>query len=233
MRSECSTYLFIAFLPSNVHRKYRVAAVRLSNMASMVSQMDTMWHGLPGTWQLTRSLHSMNAAEPSGNCRGTAEFTPRQPAIFVDEDGKFQNASREMLYSEQGEFEMIGNASGGTTKPPKFTFSRKYVWRLQDRQDSSPEISIWFVKPGTDKIDYLFHKFVVQSTKEDADSTNVVECSGGHLCVEDYYSSEYTFRLTSTDDKNTQESRLASWKMLHEVRGPNKDQVITTDFERG
>lgn len=194
--------------------------------------LSILWHGLQGTWQLKRSLHSLNAAEPSGNCTGVAAFTSRQPAVFVNADGKLQMASQEMLYSEQGEFDM---ASTVGTPMPKFSFSRKYVWRLQDENAQQPEISVWFVKPGTEEIDYLFHKFLVQSFTEDSmnDShISNIECSGGHLCVEDYYSSTYAFQFSSETQSCGGEDVLASWTMLHEVRGPKKDQVIETTFTK-
>jgi len=200
-------------------------------MSQKSSALTTLWQGLQGTWQLKRKLHSMSVAQPSGNCTGTALFTARQPAVFVDGEGKLQNASKEMLYSEQGDFEMT--SMNGMTNLPKFSFSRKYVWRLQDEKSVTPEISIWFVKPGTEQIDYLFHKFVVQDVMEDekpGKSSIVVECSGGHLCVEDYYSSTYTFQLSKTPTNMSDNFTLACWTMLHEVRGPQKDQVIETEL---
>ncbi|KAJ9655205.1 hypothetical protein H2198_005901 [Neophaeococcomyces mojaviensis] len=175
----------------------------------------------------------MNAAEPSGNCVGTATFTSRQPSIFVDGDGKLQNASKEMLYAEKGEFEMM--TVNSATNVPRFSFSRKYVWRFQEEKAAKPEISIWFVKPGTEQIDYLFHTFHVQNVSKTGDSDNCVvhvECSGGHLCVEDFYSSNYAFAIHDQPDGETEESILKSWNMLHEVRGPKKDQVIETTFTR-
>jgi len=203
----------------------------MASMTQKSSALTTLWNGLQGTWQLKRKLHSMNAAEPSGNCIGTASFTPRQPAIFVDNEGKLQNASKEMLYSEQGDFEMLSTNS--MANAPKFSFSRKYVWRLQDEKSANPEISIWFVKPGTEQLDYLFHKFLVQDVTEDKKSPKsltTVECSGGHLCVEDYYSSTYTFQLGERTNNDPNNGNIACWTMLHEVRGPKKDQIIETKF---
>jgi len=203
-------------------------------MASMTQKsyaLNTLWHGLQGTWRLQRELHTMDVAEQSGNCVGTASFTPRQPAIFVDGDGNLQTASKEMLYSEQGEFVMA--STNHTTMLPKFSFSRRYVWRLQDENSANPEISIWFVKPGTEQIDYLFHKFLVQDVTENkgsGESSTMVECNGGHLCVEDYYNSTYTFQLGERPANSSGNFTLACWNMLHEVRGPKKDQIIQTEF---
>lgn len=199
-------------------------------MSQKSSVVARVWQRLEGTWNLTRKLHSINAAEPSGNCKGTATFTIRQPAIFVDDDGALQNASKEMLYSEQGEFEM--STTDSSVSVPRFTFSRKYVWRLQQDKSANSEITIWFVKPGTDQIDYLFHKFLLQhvtKTSRDGKTCSSIECSGGHLCVEDYYSSTYIFHL---QEESAESSSLQEWDMVHEVRGPKKDQLIETSFSR-
>lgn len=199
----------------------------MSQKSAVIRQV---WQQLQGTWNLTRTLHSINAAESSGNCKGTATFTTRQPAIFIDDDGVLQNASQEMLYSEKGEFEMTSDV--GTVTVPKFSFSRKYVWRLQQDNSAREEITIWFTKPGTEQIDYLFHKFLIQHvTDQSAGGKNqlTVECSGGHLCVEDYYSSSYIFQLHA---QSTENASLREWEMIHEVRGPKKDQVIETTFSR-
>jgi len=208
-----------------------VDLISIVRMTQKSSALITLWHGLQGTWQLKRSLHSMTAAHPSGDCNGTASFTVRQPAVFIDGEGKLQNASKEMLYSEQGDFQLT--STDGMTNLPKFSFSRKYVWRLQDEDSVAPQISIWFVKPGTDQIDYLFHKVVLQDVTDGEKldkSSIVVECNGGHLCVEDYYSSTYTFQLVKTPTTMSDDLALASWTMLHEVRGPKKDQIVETKF---
>ncbi|KAK5943240.1 hypothetical protein PMZ80_004247 [Knufia obscura] len=203
----------------------------MASMTQKSSALNKLWHGLQGTWQLKRKLHSMNASEPSGTCTGIATFTSRQPAVFLDGDDKLQTASKEMLYSEQGEFEMT--SAGSATNLPKFSFSRKYVWRLQDEKSATPEISVWFVKPGSEQIDYLFHKFLVQDVTADKkldQPSTIVQCSGGHLCVEDYYSSTYTFQLCESSACSSDNFLLACWNMLHEVRGPKKDQIIETEF---
>lgn len=195
-------------------------------MAASSSTLSRIWQGLQGTWRLDRKLHSANAAEPSGTCTGTASFTSREPAVFKGEDGKLELASREMLYSEKGEFEMT--PTSGMANVPRFGFSRKYVWRLQDEKADNPTVTIWFVKPGTETIDYLFHKIDLRLTGEQrgtVNGTSSVEGSGGHLCIEDFYSSVYTFHLGK-------EGILNGWDMLHEVRGPKKDQIIETAFTK-
>lgn len=154
----------------------------------------------------------------------------RQPTLFVDDDGVFQNASQEMLYSEQGHFEIMGTTAA--TDMPRVPFSRKYIWRLKEDKSAAPEISVWFVKPGTEKLDYLFHKVLFQHSSDstrDGKIGSEVECAGGHLCVEDLYSSIYQFSLECADGGPVV---LPRWKMSHEVVGPQKDQIIETVFDR-
>ncbi|KAK5082694.1 hypothetical protein LTR05_006574 [Lithohypha guttulata] len=187
----------------------------VADMVNKTAAIKRLWNSVQGTWHLKRTLHSANAAEPSGNCIGTATFTPQKPSIFVDEQGKLQNASEQMLYSESGQFEML-NAVGSAGKTTGFTFSKKYIWRMQE-----DEISVWFIKPGSETVDYLFHKFCVQSVEEESnadDNVVHVECSGGHLCIEDYYSSFYNFRLEGQN--KIEQHDLKSWKMLHELPEP-------------
>ena len=196
-------------------------------MSGRPATIRSVWFGLHGVWKLNRKLSSTNSAEPSGNCTGTATFVSRQPAPFIDKDGNFQNASAEMLYSEEGEFTM--NSAGSIAM--RFPFTRKYVWRLQDANSKLSEISVWFVKPGTSDIDYLFHKFYLQNS---TDMTTTLDFTGGHLCVEDFYSSQYSFHFEQSASglSYSAEPTLERWEMIHKVRGPKKDQLISTRFER-
>lgn len=196
--------------------------------------LPALWHSLENTrWALHRTLHSTNTAEPSGTCNGTAKFTSRPPSTFVDRDKQVQPAAGEMLYVEEGSFRM----SNSLPNSPAFSFSRKYIWRLRDERPGPPEISIWFTKPGTEEIDYLFHTFLVQRMDEaegdSVDSSGIkVICSGGHLCVEDFYSSTYVFSGTKTEDGEGMKIEVDSWTMHHDVRGPKKDQSIETVFRK-
>lgn len=207
--------------------------------SEQTSSIALVFGQLAGTWVLNRILNSNNAAEPSGKCIGTATFKPREPSVFIGDDSKLDLAQAEIVYHEQGEFEMYQTV-GTQNTAPKFPFSRKYIWRLQEHPErSSHVLSIWFTKPGTEQIDYLFHKVDMQTTDLEAEyksqSTCNLEGEGGHLCEEDFYSSSYTFHLSKIDGDGTSSvdsSRLTSWKMLHEVRGPQKDQAIATEFTR-
>jgi hypothetical protein len=150
----------------------------------------------------------------------------------LGEDGKLDIADAELLYHEQGEFEMMKTTGDNLTSVPTFTFSRKYVWRLQ-KADNACTVSIWFTKPGTDLIDYLFHKIDIPLEQDETSRANgrlVLNGSGGHLCVEDFYSSSYAFTLSRRSD--TSSPALVSWTTVHEVLGPKKDQHIETTFVR-
>ena len=201
-------------------------------MESRTTLLTALFQGLQGTWVLNRKLQSADPSEPSGRCSGKATFTNTQPSPVIDHQGKLQIADAELLYHEQGEFEMAPlNPVTGQDNVPKFSFSRKYIWRLQ-KAENAFTISVWFTKPGTNAIDYLFHKIDIAFHDLDASSSDnelVLHGSGGHLCVDDFYSSSYSFNLSGSD---ISASMLTSWTTLHEVRGPKKDQIIETTFTR-
>lgn len=183
------------------------------------TQLQTLFDSLAGTWALDRDLASANASEPSGRCLGKATFTPRSPSPVLDQDGKLHLADAEMLYHETGEFHLPSQV--------KVPFSKKYVWRFERE---APKISLWFTKPGTDKVDYLFHNIDLTIGSD----TQEAHGSGGHVCIDDFYATSYCFKMASgqtlAEDK---EPTVASWETVHEVRGPKKDQKLTTNFTRG
>lgn len=199
---------------------------------SLTSRLtERLFENLTGTWILHRSLQSANASEPSGRCTGKATFTRTQPSPVVDTDGKLQLADAELLYHEQGDFEMTTSAPGQASNVLKFPFSRKYIWRLQKTEDAD-KLSVWFTKPGTNTIDYLFHKIDIALPDEDLQAQKgeiALHGAGGHLCVEDFYSSSYTFNMSSGSPDL---ARLVSWTTTHEVRGPKKDQILETTFTK-
>lgn len=188
---------------------------------SRATTLATLFPSLGGQWKLDRNLHSTNATEPSGNCEGVASFTPRAPSPVLQETGKLDVAEAELVYHEQGEFQLPNSI--------RLPFSKKYIWRLNQE---SQDISVWFAKPGTDIVDYLFHKIGVshseanEQVESEQDNAVQIHGSGGHLCVDDFYSTSYTFIL------NPNGSRVSAWESLHEVRGPKKDQLIFTKFTK-
>jgi len=210
--------------------------------AGYVTLLTSMFHQLEGTWKLDRQVDSSNATEPSGRCKGVATFSVR---LASDVEGLSEQNSKveEMLYHEQGEFEMKKSPDG--RKYPPLPFSREYVWRLTgpkaDSSDVGPTLSVWFTKPGTDELDYLFHE--VQApihnkkprTEGKAGSGVYMTALGKHLCVQDMYNSSYHFHLIYTEPGTTEESQhptLTEWQTEHSVKGPKKDQLIKTSFKR-
>lgn len=191
----------------------------------------SLFNDLTGTWTLNRQLRSADPSEPSGRCSGTAVFTNRlSPSPVVDSDGTLHVAVAELLYHEHGEFEMMMAAGNNLANVPTFAFSRKYIWRLQ-KAEKGHTISIWFTKPGTEIIDYLFHKIDIPSNHDHSpgrSSSMILNGTGGHLCVEDFYSSSYAFNMFPSSDGSL--SNLSSWTTVHEVLGPKKDQHIKTTF---
>ena len=188
---------------------------------SRATTLPKLFESLTGKWKLERNLHSTNANEPSGKCYGEASFQPRPPSPVIGADGKLNLAEAELLYHEQGEFE-LPNAI-------RLPFSKKYIWRLEmDTRD----ISVWFAKPGTEAVDYLFHKIgsphddATEQTDPEQKQYRQLHGSGGHLCIDDFYSTSYTFTFDETDLK------IVDWESLHEVRGPKKDQLIFTKFAK-
>ena len=179
---------------------------------------------LQGRWKLDRTLKSTNTSEPSGTCYGTASFTLRPVTEISD-----HNASEELLYEESGDFEIALPVNTGYTGP-RLTFSKKYIWRLSN--DQEPNISVWFTKPGTDELDYLFHEQDLRSASNA--STSLVMAAarahGSHLCVEDMYETDYQYDLMRKT--HSEDPELSHWSTSHTVKGPKKDQLITTRFAR-
>lgn len=180
--------------------------------------LQALFLSLAGTWALDRDLASNNADEPAGKCRGTATFVARIPSPVVDPDGKLHLAVAEMLYHETGEFQLPNHI--------KVPFSKKYIWRLTQ---NIPKISLWFTKPGTEQIDYLFHDIDLHEDTGRGEARG----TGGHLCVDDFYSTAYAFQIPrdSIADQHNRPA-VASWETVHEVQGPKKDQTLTTRFTR-
>ena len=199
-----------------------------------------LFHCLKGEWKLERRLQSSNAAEPSGRCHGIATLTPRKPSLVNGKSETLSPAVAEMLYHEQGQFQLQASLPGLAMR--YMNFSRKYVWRLEvwDEGPDPSIISIWFTKPGTDTLDYFFHnvtKDMETVYKEDDDEDGDVEVlirgHGNHLCVDDQYETEYAFKLVGEDKSSGPGAfALEKWRTTHIVKGPKKDQKIETIFTR-
>ncbi|KAL8718271.1 MAG: hypothetical protein Q9225_004575 [Loekoesia sp. 1 TL-2023] len=170
-----------------------------------------IFNDLEGTWIIKRDIRSALPAYPSGTFIGEAIFKERSPST--------SDFNEEYLYTEQGTF----NADQGLS----FAATRQYVYRYRR---SSDIISAWFVKPDDrSTVDYLFHELCLDDKcklKDGNDSEGglVVKASGYHLCADDHYTPDYTFRL-----KN---DILQDWKLAYQVRGPQKDYTAKASYVR-
>jgi hypothetical protein len=195
-----------------------------------------LFKSLEGSWSLERKLNSFNVSEPSGQCQGIARFTIPTPGPIGRGIQVHGDVVREMLYHEEGQFQMQAPAPG--VHMPYMTFSRNYIWRLNSANAAlgEPLISLWFTKPGAEQLDYLFHNLVMddqtpgQLSEHSRHGASVIRAHGSHLCVEDQYETDYTFRFT--DQGDAEKPSLVQWQTIHTVKGPNKNQRIETTFTR-
>jgi hypothetical protein len=198
--------------------------------------LASVFESLEGSWTLERRLNSANASEPSGRCHGVVRFTSRPPSTVGSDIQGTGEVVGEMLYHEEGQFQM--QASSVRVQMPYTTFARNYVWRLNSAVTESgcPSCSVWFAKPGTEELDYLFHALIIdgQSLSQQSDKlqqrTSIIRAHGSHLCVEDQYETEYVFTFTEHDDRA--KISLVEWQTVHTVKGPKKEQRIETTFTR-
>lgn len=196
--------------------------------------LPSLFRSLEGSWTLERRLNSSNASEPSGRCHGAAHFTSRPPSKVESDVPETGEVLGEMLYREEGQFQMQAPSVG--VHMPYMTFSRNYIWRLNsDAADSGhPACSVWFAKPGTTELDYLFHGLLIDGrTMNGPESgsrqiTSLIRAHGSHLCVDDQYETDYVFMFA----KHGSGAKLSEWQTVHTVKGPKKDQRIETTFTR-
>jgi hypothetical protein len=198
--------------------------------------LTSVFRSLEGPWKLERRLNSANTCEPSGRCHGVAHFTSRPPSqVNQDVQGKGEVVG-EMLCHEEGQFQMQAPSVG--VQMPYMTFSRNYIWRLNSAtaESGQPSCSLWFTKPGTEELDYLFHGLLIdghtmsKQGERSHQGISVTRAHGSHLCVEDQYETEYVFMFV--DRENEAQLSLAKWQTVHTVKGPKKDQRIETMFTR-
>ena len=167
------------------------------------------FRALQGNWNIERQIKSAISTFPSGTFSGTASFQPRVPT--PDKTGK--HFDLEYIYVESGTF----TTSTGYT----MTASRRYVYRYSEAEDT---LSIWFVKPENNlEVDYLFHNLDFVKPEE-ARKTGALIAKADHLCVEDMYWTEYRLPMKGI--------ALREFEIKHTVKGPDKDYVATTRYER-
>ncbi|KAK8206639.1 hypothetical protein M8818_004473 [Zalaria obscura] len=163
-----------------------------------------IFDSLEGSWKLHRRLTSALPAFPSGTLTGSATFTPH---------AAFNGSS--YLYHETGELK--------TDQGHVLKAKRKYIYRYSAEDD---KISAWFVKEphteGQEDVDYLFHELEFEK------SEGRWIAKGDHLCDMDMYWAMYDFRI----GKEMGEDGMQVWGLRYKVKGPQKDYMSDTAYER-
>lgn len=112
----------------------------------------------------------------------------------------------------------------------------------EEKGERADGISVWFVKvqPGEEQADYLFHEFDFGAVSEsgepretieppvppavehadEAQTQQVIQARGNHLCIKDMYRTAYAFRVVA------ETGQVLSWASRHVVKGPKKNQDI-------
>ena len=156
------------------------------------------FRALQGEWNLHRTLTSALPEYQSGTFRGTAFFNPREPTS--------RKYSAEMLYIEEGELT--------TQKGFVMKGRRRYVYRLKE----GAGISSWFVKADGLTVDHLFQVLAFEADEEEGWKAKGIP----HLCVDDYYESDYRFKFDGIDIKQ--------WELRYQVKGPKKDYFTKSTY---
>ncbi|KAK6504427.1 hypothetical protein TWF506_002626 [Arthrobotrys conoides] len=191
---------------------------------------------LSGTWTLRRTLTSAIPSFPSGTFTGSATFTPIPSSPSSPSD---QKQKETLLYTETGE--LI------TTNGLTLRANKKYIYTYSPTDD---KLSAWFVKESrgddnqtkindenntidggnsrnTVEIDYLFHELVFGEGGEEGAGVMADgkwTAIGDHLCIKDNYSARYEFEVGKGE--------VRRWMLKYDVKGPAKDYISETRFER-
>jgi len=168
------------------------------------------FRAMQGSWNIRRDLKSAKTTYPSGRFTGVANFHPR---LATDRE-----YDAEYLYIEDGEFV---TDTGMTMKG-----SRRYVYRYQENKDA---ITAWFVKPDDGKsVDYFFHELQFHVSNKECKSSLLDQkgwsATSHHLCVPDNYYVTYLFQFRG--------AALGRFRVQYQVKGPEKDYISETWFER-
>jgi len=200
------------------------------------STFSLLFHTLSTTpWTFHRTLTSTLPTHPSGSVTGTATFTscvlpPTYPPT--------------LLYAEEGEFV--------TSTGLKFNARRKYVYQLEKQGEKEgrerERIVVKFfddekfprasVQDGVGNdgqgIGGLFVEMgpLISFTSAKADQT-VYEAKNKeqHLCAEDLYSASWKFSEGMVREGGSEEEGMW-WEVRYDVKGPKKDYVSVTRYER-
>jgi tRNA A64-2'-O-ribosylphosphate transferase len=180
---------------------------------SVPSQIFTSLSSHP--WSFHRTLTSALPTHPSGTVSGTATFTPCiLPASFP----------LTLLYTEEGDFV--------TDTGLKFTARRKYVYQLIDDgivvkffdDEKLPRAKMEDgVGANAEGIGGLFVE--MDTLTEGFEAKNKEQ----HLCAEDLYSVSWKFGKGMVGNE---EGGDVWWEVRYDVKGPKKDYVSRTRYEK-
>lgn len=167
------------------------------------------FRALQGNWNIRREIKSALPSFPSGTLEGQASFHPRSPT----RDKTGQMFDFEYLYVESGTLLLSSGVS--------MNARRRYVYRYSEVDDT---LSVWFVKPDNElEVDYLFHNMAFVSPT-DAAREGACIAKADHLCVDDFYETEYRLPFKGI--------WLLRFETRHAVKGPSKDYISTTIYQR-
>jgi cation diffusion facilitator CzcD-associated flavoprotein CzcO len=166
--------------------------------------------GLHGRWRMRRTITSFLPGFPSGTLEGTAWFHYRKPT-----DQRYRG---EYLYVEEGTLKLAAGV--------ELRANKRYVYRYSERTD---KLSAWFVKADDGlSVDYFFNEadFGAEKSEGSKEMKEGKQCvaTGAHLCEEDMYDSRYEFHFDG--------ARLDRFSIKYVVKGPKKDYISETCFQR-
>jgi tRNA A64-2'-O-ribosylphosphate transferase len=168
-------------------------------------------------WSFHRTLTSTLPSHPSGTVTGSATFTacslpPSSPPT--------------LLYAEEGEFV--------TATGLKFTARRKYVYQLIDEgvvvkffdDEKFPRAK---VEDGVGKAgEGIGGMFVEMDALVASEGEVEAKNKEQHLCAEDLYAASWRFSKGMAGGDGPM-----WWEVRYDVKGPKKDYVSSTRYERG
>jgi tRNA A64-2'-O-ribosylphosphate transferase len=212
---------------------------------SLPSNLFTKLLAPPTTpWTFHRTLSSTLPTHPSGTVTGTATFSP---CSLTDP------APPTLLYAEQGDFI--------TSNGMKFSARRKYVYQLQQSHDDEEgkregELSVDRREEGIvvrffddeklprasisdgvgekgEGVGGLFVEMGTLKLVEEGGDGGVYEAKNKeqHLCAEDLYTASWKFSGEMTREGGGQGEGMW-WEVRYDVKGPQKDYVSVTRYEK-
>lgn len=170
-----------------------------------------IFDSLAGIWRLVRHTttpleHWQNAGAECIRATGVAAF------ILSDEDPNM------LIYSEKV---FIQNPNDATSPMSGVEAKQKYKYRYDDRASS---ITKYFFD------DRLFYKMNFDQNQSEQSSEAITACGrssselttacGEHLCIQDLYLANYTFKNDN------------SFVLKYKINGPKKCYEITNEYEK-